>query len=116
MVEGPGNWEKKPLSLQYSKRARKWSQETRSISFTSAPEKVMEQFILGVINKQVDKEESYQELSGWIHQEEILLSQLVVFCGVMTRWINEGRAVVVVYLDFSKTLTPSPIRTSEVCL
>jgi len=28
---------------------------------------------------------------------------MVVFCGVMTSWIIEGRAVVVVFLDFSKT-------------
>ena len=30
------------------------------------------------------------------------MTKLVAFCGVMTRWADEERAVGVVYLDFSK--------------
>jgi len=74
------------MSLQSSKRARR-----RPASLTSIPGKVMEQLILDVIIKQVEE------------KKVIRSSQhLIAFYNGMTGWADEGRAVNVVYLNFSK--------------
>ncbi|GAB0208584.1 mitochondrial enolase superfamily member 1 [Grus japonensis] len=49
------------------------------------------------------EEGGYWEWSTWIHQGEIMPDQSdIAFYDDMTGWVDEGRAVDVVYLDFSK--------------
>jgi len=62
----------------------------------------MEQLILEVITKQVEeKKVTMCSQHGFINGKSCLTS-LIAFCDGMTGWVDEGRKVDVVYLDFSK--------------
>ncbi|GAB0205277.1 mitochondrial enolase superfamily member 1 [Grus japonensis] len=61
----------------------------------------MEQLILGVINKHVEE----RIIRGGQHRftkGKSCLTNLIAFYDGMAGWVDEGRAVDVVYLDFSK--------------
>ncbi|GAB0202599.1 mitochondrial enolase superfamily member 1 [Grus japonensis] len=74
----------------------------RPVSLTSIPGKVMEQLILGVINKHVEEEEVIGSGQHGFTRGKSCLTNLIAFYDGMTGWVDEGRAVDVVYLVFSK--------------
>ncbi|GAB0181456.1 mitochondrial enolase superfamily member 1 [Grus japonensis] len=63
---------------------------------------MMEQLILGVINKHVEEEKVIGSGQHGCTKGKSRLTNLIAFCDGMTSWVDEGRAVDVVYLDFSK--------------
>ncbi|GAB0206544.1 feather keratin Cos2-3-like [Grus japonensis] len=63
---------------------------------TSIPGKVMEQLIRGVINKHVEEKVVIRSGEHGFTMGKSCLTNLIAF------WVDEGRAVDVVYLDFSK--------------
>ncbi|GAB0178679.1 mitochondrial enolase superfamily member 1 [Grus japonensis] len=62
----------------------------------------MEQVVLGVINKRVEKEKVMGSDQHGFTRGKSCLSNLIAFHDGMSGWVDEGRAVDVVYLDFSK--------------
>ncbi|GAB0203543.1 mitochondrial enolase superfamily member 1 [Grus japonensis] len=64
----------------------------------------MEQIILGVINKHVEEKVIGSGQHGFTKGKSCLtnLTNLIAFDDGMTSWVDEGRAVDIVYLDFSK--------------
>jgi len=62
---------------------------------------MMEQLILEVIIKQVEEKVIRSSQHGFTN-ERPCLTNLIAFYDGMTGWVDEGRAVDVVYLDFSK--------------
>ncbi|GAB0207637.1 mitochondrial enolase superfamily member 1 [Grus japonensis] len=62
----------------------------------------MEQLILGVINKHVEEKKVIGSGQHGFTKGKSCLSNLIAFYDGMTGWVDEGRAVDVVYLDFSK--------------
>ncbi|GAB0205144.1 mitochondrial enolase superfamily member 1 [Grus japonensis] len=74
----------------------------RPVSLTSIPGKVMEQLILGVINKHVEENNVIRSGQHGFTRGKSCLTNLIDAYDVMTSWVDEGRAVDVVYLDFSK--------------
>ncbi|GAB0183496.1 mitochondrial enolase superfamily member 1 [Grus japonensis] len=74
----------------------------RPVSLTSIPGKVMEQLTLGLINKHVEGKKVIRSSQHGFTKGKSCLSNLIAFCDGMTGWVDEGRAVDVVYLDFSK--------------
>ncbi|GAB0176162.1 mitochondrial enolase superfamily member 1 [Grus japonensis] len=62
---------------------------------------LIEQLILGVINKHVEEKVIGSGQCGFIKGKSCL-TNLITFYDGMTSWVNEGRAVDVAYLDFSK--------------
>jgi len=91
------------MSLQSSKRARRrtWG-TTGQLASPSIPGKVMEQLILDVIIKQVKEKKVIRSNQHGYTKGKSCLTSLIAFCDGMTGWVDEGRAVDVVYLDFSK--------------
>jgi len=63
----------------------------------------MEQLILDVISKQVEEKKVIRSSQDGFTKGKSCLINLIAFCGGMMSWVDEGRAVDVVYLDFSKT-------------
>jgi len=63
---------------------------------------MMEQLILDVIIKQVEEKKVIRSSQHGFTKGKSCLTNLVAFYDAMTGWVDEGRAVVVVYLDFSK--------------
>jgi len=62
----------------------------------------MEQLILEVIIKQVKKKKVIRRSQDGFTKDKSCLTNLIDFCDGVIGWVDEGRAVNVVYLDFSK--------------
>ncbi|GAB0208567.1 mitochondrial enolase superfamily member 1 [Grus japonensis] len=62
----------------------------------------MEQLILGVINKHVEEKKVIGSGLHGFTKGKSCLTNLIAFYDGTTGWVDEGRAVDVVYLDFSK--------------
>jgi len=62
----------------------------------------MEQLILEAIIKQVEQKKFMRNSQHGFTKGKSCLTNLISFYDEMTGWVDEGRAVDVVYLDFSK--------------
>jgi len=62
----------------------------------------MEQLILDVISRQVEQKKVIGRCQHGFTKGKSCLTSLLAFCDGMTGWVDEGRAVDVVYFDFSK--------------
>jgi len=74
----------------------------RPVSLTSILGKMMEQLILEVIIKQVEEKKVIRSSQHGFTKGKSCLINLIAFYDGMTGWVDEGRAVDVVYLNFSK--------------
>ncbi|PKU46225.1 rna-directed dna polymerase from mobile element jockey- hypothetical protein [Limosa lapponica baueri] len=63
---------------------------------------MMERLILGVISKHMEEKNAIRSSQHRFTKGKSCLTNLITFYDGMTGWIDEGRAVDVVYLDFSK--------------
>jgi len=71
----------KPMSFWSSKRARRSNQENyRPVSLISMPGKVMEQFILDVISKQVEEKKIIRSSQHRLTRRKSHLTSLVALC------------------------------------
>jgi len=66
------------------------------------PGKVMEQLILEAIIKQVEEKKVIRSSQHGFTKGKSCLSNLIAFYDDMIGWVDEGRPMDVVYLDFSK--------------
>ncbi|GAB0204618.1 mitochondrial enolase superfamily member 1 [Grus japonensis] len=99
--EVPEDWRKASVTLVFKKGRKEDPGNYRPVSLTSVPGKVMEQLILGVISKHVKNKVIGSGQHGFT-KGKLCLTNLMAFYDDMTVWVDEGRAVDVVYLDFSK--------------
>ena len=74
----------------------------RPVSLTSVPGKVMEQIILGEITQHVRGIQGIRPSQHGFMKGRSCLTNLISFYSWVTRLVDEGKAVDVVYLDFSK--------------
>ncbi|GAB0183596.1 mitochondrial enolase superfamily member 1 [Grus japonensis] len=101
--EVPEDWRKANVTLVFKNGKKEDPGNYRPVSLTSIPGKVMEQLILGIINKHVEKKKVIGSGQHGFIKGKSCLTNLIVFYDGMTGWVDEGRAVDVVHLDFSKT-------------
>jgi len=108
-LKGLGGQEKcprtteKPMFTPIFKKGKKEDPGNyRPVSLTSIPGKMMEQLILEVIIKQVEEKKVTRSSQHGFTKEKSCLTNLIAFYEGMTGWVDEGRAVDVVSLDFSK--------------
>ncbi|KAK4807161.1 hypothetical protein QYF61_024281 [Mycteria americana] len=74
----------------------------RPVSLTSVPGKLMEQIILSAITRHVENNQGIKPSQHGFRKGRSCLTNLISFYDKVTRLVDEGKAVDVVYLDFSK--------------
>ena len=74
----------------------------RPISLTSVPGKVMERIISGAIMDQLKVNQGIRPSQHGFMNGRSCLTNLISFYDKVTHLVDEGKAVDVVYLDFSK--------------
>ena len=62
----------------------------------------MEQFVLDAISTQLEEKKVIRNSQHGFTKGKSCLTNLIAFYGGITSWVDGGRAVNVVYLDFSK--------------
>ncbi|KAF1503200.1 hypothetical protein FQV18_0001221, partial [Eudyptula minor novaehollandiae] len=80
----------------------------RPVSLTSVPGKVMEQFILRALTRHVRDNQGIRPSQHGFMRGRSCLTNLISFYDQVTRLVDEGKAVDVVYLDFSKAFDTIP--------
>ncbi|RMB92876.1 hypothetical protein DUI87_30770 [Hirundo rustica rustica] len=72
------------------------------VSLTSVPDKIMEQFLLSVITQNLEDGQGLRPSQHGFRRARSSLTNLISFYDQVTHLVDAGRAVDVVYLDFSK--------------
>jgi len=67
------------MSIQFSKRGRRWIRETRPVSLTYIPGKLMEQFVLDTISKQLEEKEVFRSSQHRFTKRKSCLTNLIAF-------------------------------------
>jgi len=80
----------------------------RPISLSSVSGKVMERIISGTIMDQIKVNQGIRPSQHGFTNGRSCLTNLISFYGKLTRLVDEGKAVSVVYLDFSKAFDTVP--------
>ncbi|GAB0182212.1 mitochondrial enolase superfamily member 1 [Grus japonensis] len=88
-AEVPEDWRKANVTLVFKKVKKEDSGNYRTVNLTSIPGKVMEQLILGVINKHVEEKVIGSGQHGFTRGKSCL-TNLTAFYDGMTGWADEG--------------------------
>jgi len=110
--EVPEDWRKGNVTPVFKKGEKEDPGNYRPVSLSSIPGRVMEQLILEVIIKQAEEKKVIRSSQHGFTTRKSCLTNLIAFYDGMTGWVDEGRAVDVVYLDFSKAFDTVSITSS----
>ncbi|GAB0195095.1 mitochondrial enolase superfamily member 1 [Grus japonensis] len=100
--EVPDTWRLPNVMPIYKKDLKEDPGNYRSVSLTSVPGKVMEQIILGALTKRVQDNQGIRPSQHGFMKGRSCLTNLIFFYDLVTHLVDEGKAVDVIYLDFSK--------------
>ncbi|GAB0191393.1 mitochondrial enolase superfamily member 1 [Grus japonensis] len=100
--EVPVDWSLANVMPIYKKGWKEDLGNYRPVSLTLAPGKVMEQFILST--RQVQDKQGIRPSQHEFMKGRSCLTNLISFYDQVTCLVDEGKAVDVIYLDFSKAL------------
>ncbi|KAK4830373.1 hypothetical protein QYF61_010468 [Mycteria americana] len=102
-VRFPGcNWRLANVMPIFKKGRKEDPGNYRPVSLTSVPGKLMEQIILSAITQHVENNQGIKPSQHGFRKGRSCLTNLISFYDKVTRLVDEGKAVDVVYLDFSK--------------
>ncbi|KAK4831483.1 LOW QUALITY PROTEIN: hypothetical protein QYF61_017984 [Mycteria americana] len=100
--EVPVDWRLANVMPMYKKGRKEDLGNYRPVSLTSVPGKVMEQIILSAITWHVQDNQVTRPSQHGFMKGRSCLTNLMSLYDKVTRLVDEGKAVDVVYLDFSK--------------
>ncbi|GAB0206006.1 mitochondrial enolase superfamily member 1 [Grus japonensis] len=100
--EVPDNWRLANVTLIYKKGQKEDLGNYRPVSLTSVLGKIMEQLILSALTRQVQDNQEIRPSQHRFMKGRSCLTNLISFYDQVTRLVDEGKAVDVIYLDFSK--------------
>ena len=100
--EVPEDWRLVSVIPIYKKGCKEDLGNYRPVSLTLVPGKVMEQIILGEITRHVLGIQEIRPSQHRFMRCRLCLTNLITFYNWVTRLVDKGKAVDVVYLDFSK--------------
>uniref|UniRef100_A0A8C3C0J2 Reverse transcriptase domain-containing protein n=1 Tax=Cairina moschata TaxID=8855 RepID=A0A8C3C0J2_CAIMO len=100
--EVPEDWRIANVTLVFKKGKKEDLGKYRPVSLTSVPGKVLEQLILDAISKQLEEKKVMRSSHHGLTKGKSCSTNLIAFYDGITSWVDEGRAVDVIYLDFSR--------------
>ncbi|KAK4832198.1 hypothetical protein QYF61_021031 [Mycteria americana] len=100
--EVPADWKLANVTPIYKKGQKEDPGNYRPVSLTSVPGKLMEQIILSAIARHVEDNQGIKPSQHGFRKGRSCLTNLISFYDKVTCLVDEGKAVDVVYLDFSK--------------
>ncbi|XP_075345906.1 uncharacterized protein LOC142403538 [Mycteria americana] len=100
--EVPADWRLANVTPIFKKGRKEDPGNYRPVSLTSVPGKLMEQIILSAITRHVENNQGIKPSQHGFRKGRSCLTNLISFYDKVTRLVDEGKAVDVVYLDFSK--------------
>ncbi|TRZ07979.1 hypothetical protein HGM15179_019124 [Zosterops borbonicus] len=100
--EVPDDWKLANVTPIQKKGRKEDPGNYRSVRLTSVPGKVMEQFILSVIMQHLQDGQGIRPSQHGFRRGRSCLTNLVSFYDQVAHLVDAGKAVDVVYLDFSK--------------
>ncbi|KAK4806242.1 LOW QUALITY PROTEIN: hypothetical protein QYF61_013386 [Mycteria americana] len=98
----PADWRLANVTPIYKKGRKENPGNYRPVSLTSVPWKVMEQIILSAITWHVQDNQVIRPSLHGFRKGKSCLTNLISFYDKVTCLVDEGKAVDVIYLDFSK--------------
>ncbi|GAB0203070.1 mitochondrial enolase superfamily member 1 [Grus japonensis] len=98
----PVDWRLANVTPIYKKGRKDDSGNYRPVSLTLVPGKVMEQTILSAIMEHIQDNQMIRPSQHGHVKSRSCLTNLISFCDKVTCLVDEGKALDVVYLDFSK--------------
>uniref|UniRef100_A0A8B9V0B7 Reverse transcriptase domain-containing protein n=1 Tax=Anas zonorhyncha TaxID=75864 RepID=A0A8B9V0B7_9AVES len=100
--EVPEDWRIAIVTPVFKKGKKEDLGKYRPVSLTSVPGKVLEHLVLDAISKQLEEKKVMRSSQHRFTKGKSCLTNLVAFYDGITSWVDEGRVVDVIYLDFSK--------------
>ena len=100
--EVPEDWRLNSVTPIYRKGCKEDPVNYRSVSLTSVPGKIMEQIVSREITWYVRDNQGIRPSQQGFMKGRSSLTNLISFYDLVTHLVDEGKAVDVVYLDFSK--------------
>ncbi|GAB0193288.1 mitochondrial enolase superfamily member 1 [Grus japonensis] len=98
----PDDWRLANVMPIYKKGRKEDPGNYRPVSLTLVPGKIMERFILSALTRQVQDNQGIRPSQHGFMKGRSCLTNLISFCDQVTHLVDEGKAVNVIYLDFSK--------------
>ncbi|KAK4806957.1 hypothetical protein QYF61_027324 [Mycteria americana] len=100
--EVPDDWRLANVTPIYKKGQKEDPGNYRPVSLTSVQGKIMERFILSAFNRHVQANQGIRPSQHGFMKGRSCLTNLISFYDKVTRLVDEGKAVDVIYLNFSK--------------
>jgi len=106
--EVPDDWRIASVTPIYKKDQKEDPGNYRTVSLTSVPGKIMERFILSALTRHVKDHQGIRPSQHAFMKGRSCLTNLISFYDQVTRLVDEGKAVDVIYLDFRKAFDTVP--------
>ncbi|PKU33310.1 rna-directed dna polymerase from mobile element jockey-like [Limosa lapponica baueri] len=107
--EVPNDWRVANVTPIYKKSRKEDPGNDRPVSLTSVPGKIMEMIILSELSRQVQSSQGIRASQHGFMKGRSCLTNLISFYDHVTRLLDWGKAVDVVYLDFCKAFDPHSV-------
>ncbi|RMB91831.1 hypothetical protein DUI87_31759 [Hirundo rustica rustica] len=102
--EVPDDWKLANVTPIHKKGAKEDPGNYRPVSLTSVPGKIMEQFLLSAITRKLQDGQGIKPSQHGFRRIRSCLTNLITFYNQVTHLVDAGKAVDIVYLDFSKAV------------
>lgn len=106
--EIPSDWKKANVSVIFKKGSRKEPGNYRPVSLTCHLGKIMEKVIKEDLVRYLEENKLIRESQHGFRNKRSCLTNLLEFTKYVSDWIEEGKPVDVIYLDFQKAFDKVP--------